>query len=372
MKKNKESLIIYNKNTNLKQNTMQKKNKNKIVDEKSIKYIHPLNSNKKEIKKEKRRNDNNSNKNIEENSINDKTDSINEDNLELIKNKKELNDNNNSICNEKHIESDENDNKKEDLELIVKRNEKKKKYKTSFSSPIIVNEFRKIEIPKIKNPRIKIIYLYLHNEFYLNVNPTITLSEIKYIIGLNLNLDVNKFNMIYNDKVISNEIMSKKLNEYINFSKIKIRPIFIIKRRLMISNTLPIINSLYNKNYFYKVRIFNYPSMANKDVSPDDNLYKIINDFYIAQMIKKDFICEKKSDEFIISFPSSDIAFDFNRYMFIIKNMRPILKDIKISLMINKKRKNSLNNLNNFKINNKNNKLNTSSKMNLIWENYKF
>ena len=81
MKKNKESLIIYNKNTNLKQNTMQKKNKNKIVDEKSIKYIHPLNSNKKEIKKEKRRNDNNSNKNIEENSINDKTDSINEDNL---------------------------------------------------------------------------------------------------------------------------------------------------------------------------------------------------------------------------------------------------------------------------------------------------
>ena len=178
--------------------------------------------------------------------------------------------------------------------------------------------------------------------------------------------------MIYNDKVISNEIMSKKLNEYINLSKIKIRPIFIIKRRLMISNTLPIINSLYNKNYFYKVRIFNYPSMANKDVSPDDNLYKIINDFYIAQMIKKDFICEKKSDEFIISFPSSDIAFDFNRYMFIIKNMRPILKDIKISLMINKKKKNSLNNLNNFKINNKNNKLNTSSKMNLIWENYKF
>jgi hypothetical protein len=166
--------------------------------------------------------------------------------------------------------------------------------------------------------------------------------------------------------------LSKKLNEYINFSKIKIRPIFIIKKRLIISNTLPIINTLYSKNYIYKVRILNYPSMANKDVSPDDNLYKIINDFYIAQMIKKDFICEKKSDEFIISFPSSDIAFDFNRYMFIIKNMRPILRDIKTSLMINKKRKNSLNNLDNFKSHNKNNKFNTSSKMNLLWEYYKF
>jgi hypothetical protein len=91
--------------------------------------------------------------------------------------------------------------------------------------------------------------------------------------------------MIYNDKVISKEILSKKLNEYINFSKIKIRPIFIIKKRLIISNTLPIINTLYSKNYIYKVRILNYPSMANKDVLPEDNLYKIINDFFIGKMI---------------------------------------------------------------------------------------
>jgi hypothetical protein len=373
MKKNQEQINTYNKISNKNHYTLQKKNINKIIDEKSIKYIRQLNSNKKEIKKEKTINDNKSNKNNEENSIYENTDSIIENNIELNKNQNESNDNENLLCNDVLNKSDEKNKKKEELKVNIEENENKKKCQKSFSSPIIVNEFKKFEIPKIKNPKIKIIYLYLHEEFYLNVNPTITLSEIKFIIGLNLNLDVNKFNMIYNDKVISKEILSKKLNEYINFSKIKIRPIFIIKKRLIISNTLPIINTLYSKNYIYKVRILNYPSMANKDVLPEDNLYKIINDFFIGKMIKKDFICEKRNiDEFIISFPSSDIAFDFNRYMFIIKNMRPILRDIKTSLMINKKRKNSLNNLDNFKSHNKNNKFNTSSKMNLLWEYYKF
>jgi len=366
MKKNKEKINSFYNIPNKTHKTLQKKNINKIIDEKSLKYIQQLNSNKKEIKKEIITNYDKSNKTKEKNLIN-------ENNLELKRNKNQLNDNENLICNDDHNKSDESDKNKGDLQLNIEENENQKKFKTSFSSPIIVNEFKKIEIPKIKNPRIKIIYLYLHEEFYLNVNPTITLSEIKYLIGLNLNLDVNKFNMIYNDKVLSEEIMSKKLNEYINFSKIKIRPIFIIKRRLIISNTLPIFNSLYTKNYLYKVRIENYPSMANKDVLPDDNLYKIINDFFFGQFIKKDFICEKRNiDEFIISFPSSDIAFDFNRYMYIIKNMRPILKDIKISLMINKKRKNSLNNINNFKINQKKSQSNTPSKMNLLWEFYKF
>ena len=74
MKKNQEQINTYNKISNKNHYTLQKKNINKIIDEKSIKYIRQLNSNKKEIKKEKTINDNKSNKNNEENSIYENTD----------------------------------------------------------------------------------------------------------------------------------------------------------------------------------------------------------------------------------------------------------------------------------------------------------
>ena len=162
---------------------------------------------------------------------------------------------------------------------------------------------------------------------------------------------------------------NKTIKEFIYNSKIKIRPIFLIKKRLIINNSLPSINPLYNKNYSHKVKIINYPSMTNKNVSPDDNLYKIINDFFINQLTKKDFICEKiNSNEFIVSFPSSDIAFDFNRYMLIIKNIRPMLKNIKVSLMI-KKRRNILKNTSNKnfeKIHNNSSRLKSPLMMDLL------
>ena len=245
----------------------------------------------------------------------------------------------------------------------------KKNYKTRSVSPKIINEVIKSIIPKMKNPSIKIIYIYLRQEFFLTVKPSITIIEIKFLISLNINLQINRFDLIYNDKIVTKDKFNKTIKEFIYNSKIKIRPIFLIKKRLIINNSLPSINPLYNKNYSHKVKIINYPSMTNKNVSPDDNLYKIINDFFINQLTKKDFICEKiNSNEFIVSFPSSDIAFDFNRYMLIIKNIRPMLKNIKVSLMI-KKRRNILKNTSNKnieKIHNNSSRLKSPLMMDLL------
>ena len=276
----------------------------------------------------------------EENEENEISNSLNnnleeKDNLE---NKNEIKEEEENL--ENNNENDIKDKTKFELPKInLNEINYKKKYKTRSVSPKIINEVSKSIIPKMKNPSIKIIYIYLREEFFLTVQPSITIIEIKFLISLNLNLQINRFDLIYNDKIVTKDKLNKTIKEFIYNSKIKIRPIFLIKRRLIINNSLPSINPLYNKNYSHKVKIINYPSMTNKNVSPDDNLYKIINDFFINQLTKKDFICEKiNSNEFIVSFPSSDIAFDFNRYMLIIKNIRPMLKNIKVSLMIKKRR----------------------------------
>ena len=306
----------------------------------------------------------------EENEENEISNSLNnnleeKDNLE---NKNEIKEEEENL--ENNNENDIKDKTKFELPKInLNEINYKKKYKTRSVSPKIINEVSKSIIPKMKNPSIKIIYIYLREEFFLTVQPSITIIEIKFLISLNLNLQINRFDLIYNDKIVTKDKLNKTIKEFIYNSKIKIRPIFLIKRRLIINNSLPSINPLYNKNYSHKVKIINYPSMTNKNVSPDDNLYKIINDFFINQLTKKDFICEKiNSNEFIVSFPSSDIAFDFNRYMLIIKNIRPMLKNIKVSLMI-KKRRNILKNISNKnveKIHNNSSRLKSPLMMDLL------
>ena len=120
-------------------------------------------------------------------------------------------------------------------------------------------------------------------------------------------------------------------------------------------------------NYPNRVKIENYPSSQNINSSNSEDIYSIINSFLKEGNIKSDFFVEKKEKEkdiynanledtdfieenklesnennnnitYFVGFPTPDIAFDFKRYMNIFKLINPSFKDIKIQLLLGKKK----------------------------------
>ena len=135
-----------------------------------------------------------------------------------------------------------------------------------------------------------------------------------------------------------------------------------------LSNSYDAINksNLYGKSsYINKVKITNYPSMVNINVSANDDIYNIVNAFFKEVKINSDFYVERKEQEkkyysqpvieeeednlalndntiiiYYVSFPTPDIAFDFKRYLTILKLVNPTFKDIKLELVIGHKKSN--------------------------------
>jgi hypothetical protein len=178
------------------------------------------------------------------------------------------------------------------------------------------------------------------------------------------------------------------VKEFFNFPINKSRPIIYVKIKQIIPVS-PKIKSEYslynNKIYPHKVKIINFPeSFLNSDNKEDIN--SIINNFYKDINIEPDFTFEReyqtKKDNtshinietndsaevsnlniksyiyeenktepnadnknnvnenvtYIVSFPTSNIAFDFNRYMSSLKLLKPKFKDMKKQIMLSKKK----------------------------------
>ena len=338
-------------------NSIDLKSKNKEIEIKE-ENKNQCNDNLKEKEEENFENDNK--EKISDN--NNSNESLKEENLEN-KNVNKLNNhikkNNSQIIGVKKLKYKIIKNKSENK----KENKKENKNMFNYKSLSLNNIFK---LPKIKPSKLKIVFLYLRKEFYLFIKPTITLNEIKILISEKINLKPDKFDMLYNNKKIPDEKMNDKLKDFINLFELKIRPIFLIKKKIILYNLLPLISPLYSENYSNKVKIINYPSMADKNISSNDHLFKIINDFFNDYLIKKDYICERNHlNEFIISFHNSDIAFDFNRYMLAVKNKKPLLKDVKIVLI---KKKQLVLKKNIEKKNNLKRSIQSPSKMTFIWD----
>jgi hypothetical protein len=93
-----------------------------------------------------------------------------------------------------------------------------------------------------------------------------------------------------------------------------------------------VLSVLYHKNYNNKIIVEN--------VNDITELYKIIEQFFKDCLITQDFICEPITDnKYSIGFAYPDLAFDFNRYLFILKITDEKFKDIKINMKLEKIRK---------------------------------
>ena len=254
-----------------------------------------------------------------------------------------INNNLPSIMKQKETENEENGN---NFHSERGQNNENKSIK-------IIDERQKNLIESVKRRfSYKIIYIYKNEDHYITIKPNCKVSDIKDIISKEINLDNDKIILIYKDKEMDDIKRNVPVNKIINFSKLKSRPIIYVKKKYINNNSL---NSLdiykFNiLNYENKIKILNYPTMSNSNLSVDEDLFNIVSDFCKNNSITSAFQIEKNDDNpdliyHIISFASSDIVFDFNRYFTSLKIGNPIFKDTKtVKILSRRKVKNIVNN----------------------------
>ena len=275
-----------------------------------------------------------------------------------------------SANNEKEL----NKNKEEAKNEQKKLEEKVNQLKNSSSKAKIIDELPKNEIYEVKNIKTvyRLVFVFKNEDGFINVKPDLKIFNVIKRISKKIGIPQEKFYIKYNDDIISEKDYDTTVKQFFDFPKNKSRPILYVKMKTSnnnnsftnntnLSNSYDALNksNLYGKSsYLNKVRITNYPSSLDLNVSPDDDIYNIVNSFFKELKINSDFYVEKKEEEkkqnvhqenleddnfaisdnintiCYVSFPTPDIAFDFKRYLTILKLINPTFKDIKMELLI--------------------------------------
>ena len=279
-----------------------------------------------------------------------------------------------SSNNEKEL----NKNKEEAKNEQKKLEEKVNQLKNSSSKAKIIDELPKNEIYEVKNIKTvyRLVFVFKNEDGFINVKPDLKIFNVIKRISKKIGIPQEKFYIKYNDDIISEKDYDTTVKQFFDFPKNKSRPILYVKMKTSnnnnsftnntnLSNSYDALNksNLYGKSsYLNKVRITNYPSSLDLNVSPDDDIYNIVNSFFKELKINSDFYVEKKEEEkkqnvhqenleddnfaisdnintiCYVSFPTPDIAFDFKRYLTILKLINPTFKDIKMELLIGSKK----------------------------------
>jgi hypothetical protein len=270
--------------------------------------------------------------------------------------------------------------------MSINNNEpEKKEIKNEKSNAKIIDELPKNDIHKIKNIKTvyRLIFVFRNENNSIEVKPDSKIIRVIIKISKKINIPYEQLNIKYEDKLITEKDYDITIKKYFNFPKNKSRPILYVKiksnnnstdniNNLSNLNELGINkNNLYNKNnYTNKIKITNYPSLIDINVGANDDIYNIINSFLKELKINTDFTLErieqekninkKKENEntenennidinedmiiiYDIGFPTPDIAFDFKRYMTILKLTNPTFKDIKIQIITGTNKSNKKN-----------------------------
>ena len=278
----------------------------------------------------------------------------NESNNNITQQDEYLNNNLPSITKQKNSENNdisENSNQN----YFYSESNANEQNESQNKSAKIINERQKNDIYILKKRlSYKIIVIYKNEDFYITIKPNCKISDLKEIISKEINLEKEKIILVYKEKEMDENNRNIPINKFINFTKLKSRPIIYVKKKY-VNNINPLNNSdIYKFNSFNfenKIKIINYPTMSNSTLSVDEDLFNVVSNFCKNNSITSPFHIEKNDDNpdliyHTISFASSDIVFDFNRYFTSLKISNPIFKDTK-TVMILSKRKYKNNNHNN-------------------------
>lgn len=207
------------------------------------------------------------------------------------------------------------------------------------SNPIIINELRlkkpiiKVKFVKKKKPLLfKISFIFKRNEYELMLKPNTTFSQFQDLVSEKINLPKKDMEIRYQDKLYKSPNNDNEIIEEI--TKNEKFPFFDI-RKIYKPIGIGAYSILQPKLYSYTVIIENISSIQD--------LYQKIDDFFSDGLLTKDYLAiplaEKK---YSIGFAYPDLAFDFNRYMLILKGTNELYHNIKLSKNINNHRTRSL------------------------------
>ena len=284
----------------------------------------------------------------------------------------ELNKNNNIESNKKE------EPKKEE----IKSQEKVNSLNNNLSQAKIIDELPKNELYDNKKIKVayRLVFVFKNEDVSINVKPETKLINVIKKISSKIKIPFKKIYINYNDKTLTEKDYEATVKQFFGFPKNKSRPILYVKLKSLTEDIVNKYNYLnnssdsINKSKYYtktsypnKVKISNYPSLIDINVSASDDIYNIINAFLKEAKINSDFFVERKEDKkendininsnesneqdsnvvetnenisiiYIVGFPTPDVAFDFNRYMSILKLVNPTFKNIKIKLLIGNKK----------------------------------
>ncbi len=178
---------------------------------------------------------------------------------------------------------------------------------------------------KFKNPekevkqvniRLNIDYIFRREHYSIkNQKISFTLGDMKKLISKELKLNENDFQILYFEKEINNP--KEKIYDMIKEKKIKF---FEVKKIVK-----PFEDSL--ESYSYIVSIENF--------SNGYDLNQQIEVFFQNMLIEKKCICEPKTlNSYNVSFTHKDLAFDFKKYLTILKRTNPIYANITTKIII--------------------------------------
>ena len=270
-------------------------------------------------------------------------------------------------------------------EIIISEPSKREPIMAQVIDELPINH---VIVNKVVDTIYKIVYVFNNIDYYLKVKPKVKMIDIINKICKNTNMTSDKLCFNYNEYEITEKYYDMTVKEFFNFPINKSRPIIYVKIKQIIPSSPKIKSeySLFNtKIYPHKVKIINFPeTYLNSDTNEDIN--SIINTFYKELNIEPDFTYERqyktKKDNtshinietndnaeisnlnansyiyeenktepnvnnknnanengtYIVSFPTSNIAFDFNRYMSSLKLLKPKFKDMKTKIMLSKKK----------------------------------
>lgn len=178
-------------------------------------------------------------------------------------------------------------------------------------------------IKKRKNT--KISFSYKRDNFTLDLKQKTTIEELRKLIAEQVYLLPSDIDIIYKGKPLTNEQDTQRVFYLLKDDN---APYFEIKKKSMY-NSLENVSQLYPKVYKNKVIV--------DGIKDAMDLNSKIEQFFKDCCIEKDCYCEPISEtKYSIGFTYPDLAFDFNRYLLILKGTNELYSNTKSNLQLGK------------------------------------
>ena len=178
-------------------------------------------------------------------------------------------------------------------------------------------------IKKRKNT--KISFTYKRENFTLDLKQKTTVEELRKLIADQVYLLSSDIDIFYKGKPLTNEQDSQRVFFLLKDDN---APYFEIKKKSMY-NSLENVSQLYPKVYKNKVIV--------DGIKDAMDLNSKIEQFFKDCCIEKDCYCEPLSEtKYSIGFTYPDLAFDFNRFLLILKGTNELYSNTKSNLQLGK------------------------------------